>query len=260
MRVLSRRLLILALASLPGFTQAQGLWDNLNGQPGALALDNLGQSRPEAPFDITGTWSITGQWQFEDVPPLKPAAAELFAMASQAAAAGKSFNDDIGRCWPPGLPRMMTRVWPVHMIQLPTSIVMISNFMNQVRWIYMDGRSHSDPDYYVPSYNGESIGHWDGDTLVIDTRNFEPSHHWLRAGIPVSEEFHTIERIRMSADRQSLEVEWTMTDPQNWEGQWLGTKHYNRQDKVDFLEVHCLPDLNEGIIATDDEYTIRTED
>src|SRR5690606_9284193 len=103
-------------------------------------------------------------------------------------------------------------------------------------WIYLDGRPHSDPDIYAPTYNGESIGHWDGDTLVIDTRNFETLHHYIDQSVPVSEEFRIVERIRLLDEGETLEIEYTMTDPQNWEGEWVSTKSYRREHRVDFLE------------------------
>src|SRR5690606_37304624 len=129
---------------------------------------------------------------------LKPEYRAMFERAEAARAQGLVFSNDVGQCWPPGLPMMMNRVWPINLIQLPTSLVVIANFENQVRWLYLDGREHSDPDLYVPSYNGESIGHWDGDSLVVDTRNFEADHHWVRDGIPISEDFRVLERFSLS--------------------------------------------------------------
>ena len=63
---------------------------------------------------------------------------------------------------------------------------MVFNFQSQARWIYLDGREHSDPNIYVPSYNGESIGRWEGDTLVVDTRNFETHQHFIDRLVPLS--------------------------------------------------------------------------
>ena len=68
-----------------------------------------------------------------------------------------------------GLPINMTRVWPIAMIQLPTDGYMVQELMNTMRFIYLDGRPHTDPDVAVRSFNGESIGRWEGDTLVVDT-------------------------------------------------------------------------------------------
>ena len=60
----------------------------------------------------------------------------------------------------------------------------------------LDGRPHSDPDVVVRSWNGESIGRWEGDTLVVDTRYFVGHHHWIDSGIPASDALHIVERIR----------------------------------------------------------------
>jgi hypothetical protein len=251
---------------LPAFIVAVGLlvlpsadaqlWDNVDGRLGSLAPDNLNADHPEPAFDLTGTWYISGEWRFLPMPTLMPEAQRLRDMAVQAASEGRAFNDVTGQCWPPGMPIVMTRVWPIHMIQLPTAVVMIFNFTNQIRWIYMDGRPHTDPDIYAPTWNGESIAWWEDDTLVIDTRNFETLHHYIDQSIPVSEEFRIIERIRLLEDGEMLEIGYTMTDPVNWEGEWISTKRYRRQHHVDFLEVHCLPQhLNEGILGTSPEYS-----
>ena len=254
-------LLVAAVCSSTGFSpavMAQDMWDNPNDQAGALAPDNLHKQRPPAPINLTGTWLIDfATWQFNPLPKLKPQYQKTFEQAQKAYKEGKVYHEDVGLCWPPGVPVMMNRVWPIHIVQLPTSIIIIANFENQVRWVFMDGRGHTDPDLYVPSYNGESIGHWEGRSLIIDTTNFETKRHWVREGIPVSDKFHVIEKVSLSDDRQTMEIEYTMTDPNIWEGEWVSKKVYHRKDKVDFVEVHCLPDLNEGIMSTHKEYRVQ---
>ena len=237
---------------------AQDMWDNPNDQPGALARENLDKQRPPAPIDLTGTWLIDfSTWMFNPLPRLNPEYQQTFELATKAYKEGKVYHEDVGLCWPPGVPVMMNRVWPIHIIQLPTSIVIITNFENQVRWVFMDGRGHTDPDLYVPSYNGESIGRWQGKSLIIDSINFETKRHWVREGIPISEKFHVIEKISLSDDGRTMEIENTLTDPNIWEGEWVSKKVYHRKDKVDFVEVHCLPDLNEGIMSTHEEYRVQ---
>lgn len=256
--VMSGTVVIWFIHSLISPVYAQDMWDNVNDHPGALSRENLDKKRPAPPVDLTGTWLIDfGTWQFDPVPKLKPEYQEMHEKAQQAYKEGKVYHGDIGLCWPPGVPIVMNRVWPIHFIQLPTSIVIIANFYNQVRWVYMDGREHTDPDLYVPSYNGESIGRWEGSSLIIDTRNFETKKHWVRDGVPISDKFHVIEKISLSEDGQTMEIEYTMTDPEIWEGEWLSKKIYHRKDAVDFVEVHCLPDLNEGIISTWEEYRVE---
>ncbi len=139
---------------------------------------------------------------------LTPEAQVHYDAAQKAQKEGKVYRDDIGQCWPAGLPVIMTRVWPIAMMQFPTVIYMVSEFMNSLRVVYMDGRPHSDPDVVVPSFNGESIGRWEGDTLVIDTKYFVGHHHWIDSGIPASTALHIVERVRMINNGQTLEIEY----------------------------------------------------
>jgi hypothetical protein len=221
------------------------------GHLGVLAPENLAKPRPKAPFDLTGTWlHMRGENERFDPPAgfkLTPEAQKHYDAAQKAIADGKIYKNDIGLCWPAGVPIMMTRVWPIDMIQMPTSIFMIQELMNSLRVVYMDGRPHTDPDIAVRSFNGESIGRWDGDTLVIDTINFVEDHHWIhdRSGIPASDALHIVERIRMQNNGNRLEIEYTLTDPKVFVGDWKITKHWDRQSNRDIEEVECLPDLNE---------------
>ncbi len=232
-------------------------------QLSALAPSNIAKSRPKPPFDLTGTWQHSGgpNNNFRFSPPqgfkLTPFAQAHYDAAQKASAAGKVYQDDIGNCWPAGLPVIMTRVWPIAMVQVPTAIYMISGFMNSVRIVYLDGRPHTDPDVVVPSFNGESIGHWDKDALVIDTRYFVNEHHWLDGGIPLTDAFHMIERIRLIDNGATMEVEYTATDPKSWEGEWKWTKRYKRLDDTDITEASCLPDLNEHMPSVKAEHSGR---
>src|SRR5436190_294047 len=232
------------------------------GALGALAPANIAKPRPKAPFDLTGAWLHGGESERFDPPAgfkLTPEAQKHFDAAAQATKDGKLYRNDIGLCWPAGVPIMMTRVWPVSMIQLPTSIFMISELMNSLRVVYTDGRQHTDPDIAVRSFNGESIGRWEGDTLVIDTTNFVDEHHWIqdRTGIPASDALHIVERIKMVNAGKTLEIEYTLTDPKNWVGDWKMTKHWNRVDDRDIAEVECLPDLNEHMPTVHSTDNIR---
>jgi hypothetical protein len=225
-------------------------------QLGALAPSNIAKPRPKPPFDLTGTWQhalgptnpfrFLPQGEFK----LTPAAQAHYDAAKKAAAQGKAYHDDIGACWPAGMPLIMTRVWPIAMVQTPTSIFMVSGFENSVRIIYLDGRKHTDPDLVVRSFNGESIGHWEGDALVVDTRNFVDEHHWIETGIPASEELRILERMRLTDKGNTLEIEYTLTDPKNWVGDWKMTKRWKRMDDTDITEASCLPDLNEHMPST----------
>jgi len=262
-----------APAEAPGTTPAANTpaaESEVPSEPGrqlsALAPENITKARPAAPFDLTGNWFIDvtenpNAWRFGPPYPKLTAAAQVHFAASQVAAKeGKVYRDDIGQCWPAGLPLIMTRYWPMAMIQIPTAIYMVSGFMNSLRIVYLDGRSHTDPDIIVRTFNGESIGRWEGDALVVDTVGFRGDHHWLDQGgasIPAGEQLHIVERIRLINDRKQLEIEYSMTDPEYWEGEWKSTKRFNRVNDEDIQEVSCLPDLNEHLQSTSSKTQVR---
>src|SRR5438093_13421728 len=230
------------------------------GSLGALAPSNIAKARPKAPFDLTGAWLHGGESERFDPPAgfkLTPEAQKHYDAAQIAAKEGKVYRNDIGLCWPAGVPIMMTRVWPVSMIQLPTSIFMIQELLNSLRVVYLDGRPHTDPEVAVRSFNGESIGRWEGDTLVIDTTNFVADHHWIDSGIPASDTLHIVERVRMTNEGKTLEIEYTLTDPKGWVGDWKMTKRWQRVDERDIAEVECLPDLNDHMPSTHSQSNVR---
>src|SRR5688572_33117201 len=172
----------------------------------ALAPANLAKPRPAAPFNLTGNWLIdtsTGAdaWRFGPPYPKLTPSAQVHADASQKyLKEGKVYRDDIGQCWPAGMRLIMTRYWPFAFVQTPAAIYFVSGFMNSFRTIFLDGRPPSDPDVVVRTFNGESIGRWEGNTLVVDTQYFRGDHHWMDQGgmsIPAGEKLRIIERMRM---------------------------------------------------------------
>ncbi len=232
-------------------------------QLSALAPANLHKKRPKPPFDLTGTWFVDlskgfSSWMFgPPYPKFLPTAQADFDAAKAATKEGRAYHDYIGQCYPAGMPVIMTRVWPIAMIQLPTAIYMVSGFENELRIIYLDGRPHTAADVVVPSYDGESIGHWEGKDLVVDTRYFDTSHHTIDDGIPISKDFRMVERISLSPDGKKLHIHYQMWDPQNWVGEWDSDKAWNRVDDQDITEVECTPDLDKHLPSTQSTLNIR---
>lgn len=222
----------------------------------ALSPKNLAIPRPRPPFDVTGSWFIDLRRSRLDhrfgppYPEFYEAGQIALKEAEEARQKGVPYRDTIGQCYPAGMPKIMTRVWPIGMIQLPTAIYMLFGFTNSMRFIYLDGRKHSDPDTVVYTYNGESIGRWEGDALVVHTKYIEPNNHYIDIGIPISDQFEIFERMTMSEDGNTLKIEYTMIDPKNWKGEWKTTKQWLRQDYTDIAESECLPNLNENLPST----------
>jgi len=226
---------------------------NRGGAPGALAPDNLKKKRPPAPFSMTGTWFPDNSRGFRFGPPYPEFIGQTkadFETGQEKAKTRTPWRDAIGQCFPAGIPMIMTRVWPIMFVQIPTVVVMVSNFNNEFRQIFLDGRDFSDPDKVTYTYNGESIGKFEGDTLVVETRYIETHNHFIDAGIPISEEFKVVERIRLVEAGKVLEIEYIMTDPNGWVGEWRNKKRWVRLDHTDITQVDCLPDLNDNIPST----------
>lgn len=213
---------------------------------GALAPENLLIPRPKAPVDLTGTYNFDmfksggpmTAFQFTPSPKLTPAAQAQMTKYEDYLKKGFEYRDDPGACWPLGMPRIMTRYWPIQIVQLPTEVLLISMFENNVRWIYTDGRPHPTDDDLVYSYNGHSIGHWEGKTLVVDTIGLTDDHHWIQEGIPTGQKLHIIEHI--SKTPTGIQDAFTLTDPDNWVGDWNTTKYYVRDDHADIEEHKCI--------------------
>ena len=244
-----------AQAGAPGPAPVQTA-RNPGDKPAMLDPDKLAKPRPKAPFDVTGVWQLDNARSengFRDRPSNQPTPAtqKMLDEAKEFAAKNLPYNDDTGQCWPTGLPRIMTRVWPIQMIQLPTGITMVFAFMNEARWIYTDGREHGDPDLLTSTWNGETVGKWEGNALVATTFSFQGKHHWMDEAIPVGENARLTERITMP-DPNLIQIDQTWTDPDHWVGEYKNKKVYRRQWGVDVVENHCLPDTNSHIAAARD--------
>jgi hypothetical protein len=227
------------------------------GKLSALAPANIAKPRPKPPIDITGTWFVDlrdGFSKFMFGPPypqFMPQAQKDYEEGQKAAAEKRTYRDAIGQCYPPGMPMIMTRVWPHAFIQIPTAIYMVSGFENSFRTIYLDGRDFSNPDTVVYTYNGESIGHFEGKTLVVHTKYIEPDNHYIDSGLPISEQFEITERIDLIEGGKIMQVEYIMTDPVNWKGEWRNTKRFLRADETDINEVECILANNEHLPGTE---------
>ena len=91
-------------------------------------------------------------------------------------------------------------------------IMIRSEWFNELRTVWMDGRSHPDPSETFAT--GHSIGYWVGETLVVDTRNFDNHRSPYQIGVPSGPQKHVVERYTLSEDRTYMNVEFTLQDPE----------------------------------------------
>lgn len=127
-------------------------------------------------------------------------------------------DDPEARCLPPGIPRMTATPFPFQIYQFPDRVLFIYEGGTHIwRIVFTDGRPHpKDPN---PTYLGDSIGHWEGDTLVVDVIGFN-DRTWLdQDGHPHSEKLHVIERYTR-VDELTLKYEFIIDDPGAYSAPW----------------------------------------
>jgi hypothetical protein len=132
--------------------------------------------------------------------------------------AGLSKDDPEGKCLPPGVPRLNATPFPFQIFQAADRVIFLyEGGAHSWRVVYTDGRPHAkDPN---PTYLGDSVGRWDGDTLVVDAIGFN-DRTWLdQDGHPHSEDLHVVERYTRT-DELTLRYEITIDDPKTYTKPW----------------------------------------
>lgn len=130
--------------------------------------------------------------------------------------------DPQGYCLPPGGPRLMTTPYPMEILQLPEQrrILMIYEGNAHVfRLIHMDGREHPSTEVRTPTFMGHSVGHWEGDTLVIDSVGFNEKTWIDMVGDPRTDALHVVERLTRTS-LHTLRYEATIDDPGAYTEPW----------------------------------------
>jgi hypothetical protein len=209
------------------------------------------------PPDLTGVWGIYRGGPGSD-PNFRPPAPSPLVLkteydkpyqakrAEEAAAAkrGEQLANPGAECIPYGVPTMMSiAIYPVEFIQTPKQITIISEAFSEVRRVYMD-RPQAKLEDVAPGFYGRSVGHWEGDTLVVDTIGIKPTVT-LR-GMPHSPQMHVTERIRMLSP-EILHDQITIEDPVVLEKPYTYTTAYKRMPS-DYEMVEFVCDNNREYI------------
>ena len=222
--------------------------------PGALDPEHLAKDWPEAPFDLTGTWAFRGErewgenygmYEFKPHPTWTEKGQKTYDEYLEYARAGRHYREPTLECYPAGMPRLMTRYGSLMMLQYPTAIFMVSRLNNEYRAIWLDGRQRESDAGRDWNWNGESIGHWEGDTLVVETTGFTAENHLIQQGVFTGKQLRIIERIQVINDGNTMVTEYIMTDPEHWVGEWRHVKFRDRILNADVREATCLPADNE---------------
>jgi hypothetical protein len=146
-------------------------------------------------------------------------------------------TDPVDKCFPPGIPRLYYHPFPMEILQVPDRVVMVFEYDHFVRYIYTDGRPHRTD---IPlTWDGDSIGHWEGGTLVVDTNGFNDKTWLDRVGHPHSEELHLVERFRRT-DHDTLVDDMTIEDPKAYTKPWTAQRVFKLKPDWRIMEFICL--------------------
>ena len=218
-----------------------------------VALAAEPSSAPSAPVNHN---KLTGKWErypgadgtldprYTAAPPATPAPlkepykSELEARqkaAHEADLRGQPLYSGYTQCLPDGMPTMMMAMFPMEVLQTPGQITIIQEAYNQVRRIYL-GEKQIPIEDAEPLFWGHSVGHWDGDTLVVSTVGIKENVRFR--DVPHSDHMRIDERIRLLTP-DLFQDEITITDPQYLTAPWSFKWMYKRMSGYKILEYVC---------------------
>src|SRR5712672_169266 len=192
------------------------------------------QQDPERPFVSNDEFRVTGKQptdQLADLnnPILMPWARDVVRKRNELVLAGKPANPPHASCWPVGVPGFLLRpmTQAMYFVQTPKIVVMILSSKQEIRHIYLTDKHSAN---VKPSWYGESIGHYEGNVLVVDTIGID-ERTWVDGfGTPHTKDLHVIERFHLIEDGAVLEANVRVEDPGAFTTPWTGIQRFRQYE------------------------------
>ncbi|HEY0963043.1 MAG TPA: hypothetical protein VGE69_11880 [Pseudomonadales bacterium] len=148
--------------------------------------------------------------------------------------------EGVSNCEPEGMPTMMTMPYSLEFLFTPGKVVINQEALMQVRRVFTDGRPLPSRDEIDPTYYGYSVGHWEGDTLVVETIGTRPGQRLVEMGIVNSEDLKITERLYLDAENKDLlHLDFTFEDPNVLAQPWHRNYTFRRDRTWEILEYVC---------------------
>jgi len=211
-----------ALAKLPDWN---GVWE-----PAAFARPGAARQTPPAPPKLTPDYAK----QFDAF------------QAKNRSTPGINFVSNVANCVPPGLPGSMTQPYPIEFLFTPGRVTVLIETYSMVRRIYTDGSALPAADQLDPSYQGTSVGHWEGDTLVVETSGILPETSPMQGINGHSDQLKVTERMRL-VDPETLEIATTREDPTVFIEPYTTTARYARHRDWKIMEYVCAQNNHDAL-------------
>jgi len=193
------------------------------------------------PHDLQGVWWLQGYEYLLGpepgvAPPLKPEYMQVLERRIRAKNRGTPEADASTQCLPHGMPRLMESPYPIEIIATPGRITFLHEVAHNIRRIWLD-RPH--PAHPRPTYLGDSVGHWEGDTLVVDTIGLNDRTFIDDEGSSHSTRLHVVERYRKIEGGAELELVMRVEDPVTLEHPYSYRRIYHWRPDVRPQEYIC---------------------
>jgi hypothetical protein len=236
----------LSLIPLPASAQAAGAATPASGTAG---IPRTGDGKP----DLSGIWQVLNRANDNllahsaseagpaglgvvegDEIPYRPEALQQ----KEENLANQETRDTEASCYLPGVPRITYMPFPFQIIQLPEATTILYEYVHATRYIYTNGSEH--PDGPINWWMGDSRGHWEGETLVVDAVHFSDQTWFDRTGNFHSDALHVIERYSL-VDADHINYEVTIEDPEVFTRPWTMRMTLYRRTEPNFqlLDYDC---------------------
>jgi len=223
--------------------------------PQSAAAEKAAAMPAYDPHDLSGVWIGRGGALLpdKDAPPFTPAGQKMFSAnkPSQYVRTGEPApghyipafgNDPLAKCDPLGYPREAGGIF--EFVQTPGKIVQIFEDGRRVREIWTDGRKL--PDDLDPRWYGWAVGHWEGNTLVVESKGYDERTWVDSSGYPHSDEMRLVERYS-HPDAVTMQMSMTLEDPKVYTKSWSGQKTFKLE-------------LPKGLTVLDEFYCVPSEE
>jgi hypothetical protein len=195
-------------------------------------------SEKDHPYVPNGQGRVSYRVADLSSPILQPWAAEKMKQPNADVLAGKvPFTAD-SRCWPGGVPNfdIYARVRPIYFLQTPKEITLIQESDMQIRRIFLNVPHSKNPK---PSWYGESVGHYEGDELVVDTIGMNDKTFVDSYRTPHTTQLHVVERFKMLDGGKTLQATIRVDDPGAFTTPWSAVQRWKRREGETLIELSC---------------------
>jgi hypothetical protein len=216
--------------SPPDFSSGQTAWQTGNGGDYTAVPGSPAPMRqdPAHPFVGNGQGK-QATYRIGDLanPNLKQWAKDVMKKDNDEVLAGKIAYTPGQSCKPYGVPAFWLSGGPFFFVQTPRQVLLIEEGDRLTRHIYLNVPHTANPK---PSWYGESVGHYEGDTLVVDTIGMNAKTFVDNYRTPHTEKLHVVERYRLIEGGKTLEVHVTVDDPDTFNEPWQATRRFGREE------------------------------